>query len=92
MESFRASLLKVPAYKVWLDFATDLNRLGYELLRDREVPCEDRQRLAIAVLFVRAHKSLQASLLLAELGLLSDARVVLRSAAERRDSAQRACE
>jgi hypothetical protein len=82
MERFRASLLSVPVYKAWLQFADELNRFGVALLRDRDIPRDDRQRLTIAVLFIRAHKSFQASLHLAELGLVSDARVVLRSAAE----------
>jgi Family of unknown function (DUF5677) len=82
MARFRDSVRTIPAYKAWFDFADDLNRLGLDMLRDLDVPRHDRQRLTIAILFVRAHKSLQASLHLAELGLVSDARVVLRSAVE----------
>ena len=52
------------------------------MLRDRDVPRHDNQRLTIAILFIRAHKSFQSSLLLAERGLISDARVVLRSGVE----------
>ena len=82
IDRFRASLKNVAAYKAWFDFADDLNRLGLDMLRDRDVPRDDNQRLTIAILFIRAHKSFQSSLLLAERGLISDARVVLRSGVE----------
>ena len=82
MDRFRASLKNIAACKAWFEFAEELNRLGLDMLRDRDVPRHDNQRLTIAVLFVRAHKSFQSSLLLAERGLISDARVVLRSAVE----------
>ncbi len=82
MERLRASIKTVPTYKVWFDFADELNRLGLDMLRDREVPRDDKQRLTISVLFIRAHKSFQASLILTELGLVGDARVLLRSAVE----------
>src|ERR1700760_1127483 len=78
MDRFRASLKNVTAYTAWFDFAEELNRLGLDMLRNRDVPRYDNQRLTIAILFVRAHKSFQSSLLLAERGLISDARVVLR--------------
>jgi hypothetical protein len=82
MERYRASLKKVAAYKAWFDFAEELNRFGLDMLQDRDVPRHENQRLTIAILFVRAHKSFQSSLLLAERGLISDARVVLRGAVE----------
>jgi len=82
MERYRVSLKDVAAYKAWFSFAEELNRLGLDMLRDRDVRRHDNQRLTVAILFVRAHKSFQASLLLAERGLISDARVVLRSAVE----------
>lgn len=82
MERYRASLKNVATYKAWFDFAEELNRLGLDMLRDRDVPRHDNQRLTIAILFVRPHKSFQSNLLLAERGLISDARVVLRSAVE----------
>jgi hypothetical protein len=52
------------------------------MLRNRDVPRDDNQCLTIAILLVRAHKSFQSSLLLTQRGLISDARVVLRSAVE----------
>jgi len=82
MEQYRAALMKIPAYKAWFDFADELNRFGLEMLSDRDIPRNDNQRLSVSVLFIRAHKSFQASLLLAEKGLISDARTVLRTAVE----------
>ena len=79
---FRTSVREVAAYNQWFDFAEELNRLGLDMLRDHEVPRDDNQRVTIAALFVRAHQSFQAALMLAEMGMLADARVVLRSAVE----------
>jgi hypothetical protein len=80
--SFRTPVRQVAVYKQWFDFAEELNRLGLDMLRDHEVPRDDNQRVTIAALFVRAHQSFQAALVLAEMGMLADARVVLRSAVE----------
>ncbi len=82
MEEFRISLRKVPAYKAWLEFAEELNRSAGTCLEDHETPTTDNQRLMISVLFIRAHQSFQAAILLVEKGMLADARVVLRSAVE----------
>jgi hypothetical protein len=82
MEKFRATLRSVPAYKQWFEFAEDLNSLGLQMLDGLNVTLNDNQRLTIAALFVRAHKSLQATILLSERGLVGDARTVLRSAVE----------
>jgi hypothetical protein len=80
--SFAASVREVPDYKLWFTYADDLNRLGLDMLQDLDVPQDDSQRVTIAALFMRAHRSVQAALLLAERGLLADSRVVLRSGVE----------
>jgi hypothetical protein len=82
LSGFRETLRSVPTYRVWFEFSESLNRLGLELLRDRDVPLQDSQRVTIAGLFVRAHKSFQAALTLCEIGLTADARVVLRGGVE----------
>ena len=82
MEEFRTSLREVPAYKLWLEFAEELNRLGWDMLEDHETPTTDNQRLIISVLFIRAHQSFQAAITLVERGMLADARVVVRSGVE----------
>jgi hypothetical protein len=74
MEEFRTSLRDVPAYKLWLEFAEELNRLGWDMLEDHETPTTDNQRLIISVLFIRAHQSFQAAITLVEKGMLVDAR------------------
>jgi hypothetical protein len=80
--SFRATVREVPDYKPWFTYADDLNRLGLDMLQDHTVADDDRQRVTITALFVRAHHSFQAALVLAEMGLLADSRVVLRSGVE----------
>lgn len=82
IEKFRSTIRNVPTYKVWFEFGDELNRLGLDMLQGLDVPLTDNQRLMISALFVRAHKSLQAALVLAEMGLVGDARTVLRSAVE----------
>ncbi len=82
MEDFRTSLREIPAYKLWFEFAEELNRFGADMLEEHETPTTDNQRLIISVLFIRAHQSFQAVISLAEKGMLADARVVLRSAVE----------
>jgi hypothetical protein len=66
----------------WFDLAEDLSRFALDMLGTHEVPLGDRQRFAISPLFVRAHESFQAAVILAERAMLSDARTVLRSATE----------
>jgi hypothetical protein len=79
---FRAALKKVPEFNDWFAYADELNRLGLDMLQDLTVAPDDTQRVTITALFVRAHHSFQAALVLAEMGLLADARVVLRSGVE----------
>ena len=82
MKPFSASLRTVPEYKAWFEFAEGLYRLALEGLEGTEPPRNNHQKLTITALFVRAHKSLAAALILTELGLVGDARSVLRSAVE----------
>lgn len=79
---FPVRLRSVPAYKAWFDFGKELNRLGLAMLNGQNVPTEDNVRLTMAGLFVRAHKSMQAALILCEMGLVGDARAVLRTGVE----------
>ena len=82
LEKFRVSVRTNPTYKVWFEFADDLNRLGLDMLERHETPRDQNQLLAVTILFIRAHQSYQAALILAEKGMIGDARVVLRSAVE----------
>ena len=82
MLNFTTSLRAVPTYKTWFEFAEQLNRLGWAILSDLEIPSEDDQMLSSTLLFLRTHQSFQAAILLIERGMLADARANLRSAAE----------
>jgi hypothetical protein len=68
-------------FKAWFDYALGLNRLGYEMLRSLDT-LTSRERIALNASFVRVHNSFQSVLILAERGLVSDARGVLRSPVE----------
>lgn len=82
MEHFRSSLRAIPAYAQWFQFAEEINQFSLDLLWDHDVPTTDTQKITTCALFVRAQQSFQAAIRLSELGMLSDARVVLRSAVE----------
>lgn len=82
MAELRSSLRSVPEYKAWFEFGEALNRLCLHMLEGVEVPLSDNQCLGIAALFIRAHKSFQSAITLAEFGLVGDARAVLRAAVE----------
>jgi hypothetical protein len=79
---FRASLREVPEYKSWLEYAAGLNQFALEILDGHEPLRADNQRLMISVLFIRAHKSFQSAIILAEDGLIGDARAIIRRATE----------
>ena len=68
--------------KAWFDYALDLNRLGFGMLRGVETSRSDNRLIALNALFVRVHHSFQSALILAERGLITDARAVLRSGVE----------
>ena len=80
-EGFRLRTREMQPFKVWFDYALGLNRLGYEILRSWGT-LTGRDRIAVNASFVRVHKSFQSVIILAERGLVSDARAVLRSAVE----------
>jgi hypothetical protein len=82
IEPFRQYVRGHDPSKQWFELADDLNRLSLELLQKHETPLADRQRFTYSGLFVRAHQSFQAALILIERGMIGDARAVLRSAAE----------
>ncbi len=82
IEQLSRTLRNTEPYRQWFNFADELNRFGIGILDNLQVPRHDQQRVTICALFVRAHQSFQAALILAGKGMLSDARVVLRSAVE----------
>ena len=82
MSSFRTAVRGQLPTKPWFELADDLNKLGLDMLNGHQTPLNDDQRLLISAFFVRTHKSFQAALILAELGLTDDGNAVLRTAVE----------
>lgn len=66
----------------WFDVADSFNNLGMQVLHAMKVDVASNQQLLAAALYGRALTSFQASCFLAERGMLSDARTVVRAAAE----------
>jgi len=82
-ETFRRMVRETQPFKEWFDYALGLNRLGFDMLRStKQTELSDRRQIALNAHFVRAHRSFQSALILAERGQVPDARVVLRSAVE----------
>jgi hypothetical protein len=82
IDELRCTVKKSPRCAPWFALAEDLSRFALEVLSGHQVPLEDLQRFSISPLFVRAHQSFQAAVILAERAMIGDARTVLRSAAE----------
>jgi hypothetical protein len=80
-ERLRLRTREIQPFKAWFDYALRLNRLGYEMLLSWDT-LTSREIIALNGSFVRVHNSFQSALILAERGLVSDARGVLRTAVE----------
>ena len=65
---------------MWFGHAMDINLIAQQLLL--EVPLEDKKAFLAALLFVRGLSSFQAAILLAERGMIQDARTITRSCFE----------
>ena len=82
MQAFRESLDGVSEFKEWFEYADELVKYGLETLDGHPLQLDNRLQITASALFVRAHKSFQAALILSKDGLLGDARAVIRSATE----------
>jgi hypothetical protein len=82
IEQFRDAVRSTAPTKAWFDYALDLNRIGIDLLRSATTATSNNTAFTIHGLFVRTHQSFQSALLLAERGLVGDARMVVRSGVE----------
>lgn len=69
-------------FKAWFDYAKCLVKLGFEMLGPLETPRSDERLMYLNAAFVRVHQGLQAVLILAERGIIGDARVIVRSGVE----------
>ncbi len=82
IEEFRRHVRTTEPFKAWFDYATTLAQLGFEILAPLETPLGDERLMYLNTAFVRVHQGLQAVLLLAERGVIGDARVIIRSGVE----------
>jgi hypothetical protein len=82
IDHFRQTVRTTTPFREWFDYALGLNRIGLDLLRTATTPRSDSALLTMHTLFVRAHQSFQAALVLLERGMIGDSRMVLRSGVE----------
>jgi len=81
--SLSSSVANIRAdFAPWFDAATAFNTLGMRVLPDVRADQSSNQQLVSAALYGRLLTSFQTAFLLAERGLLADARTVVRGAAE----------
>lgn len=69
-------------YARWFEAAAAFNRLGMQVLPELRAGTDNAQQLFAATLFGRALTSFQSIVILAERGLMADARTVARAATE----------
>lgn len=74
IERFREHVRASPRALAWIQFARKLATFGLNILHRIEIPLDFGPRLATAALFKRTHESMQAAIILAEHGIISDAR------------------
>jgi hypothetical protein len=82
IDGFRQHVRTTEPFNKWFDYALGLVRIGFEMLGPLETALSDERQLYLNTAFVRVHQALQTALVLAERGLMLDARVVLRSGVE----------
>jgi Family of unknown function (DUF5677) len=82
IERFRLAVRATEPFKKWFEFADDLVEVGSGILKEHEVSRHDNQQLLLSGFFIRAHQALQASVILAEKGMIPDARAIVRGAVE----------
>jgi hypothetical protein len=82
IERFREAMRTTAPFCEWLAYARALNRIGLNLLRQASSIPNDPRLFAMHGHFVRAHRSFQGAVLLAEVGSIPDARTVVRSGVE----------
>jgi hypothetical protein len=82
VDRFREAVRATSPFKPWFDYAIGLNRTGMDLLRTVSTPPNDRRPFTMYGHFVRANQTYQGALLLAERGMVSNARILLRSGVE----------
>ena len=82
MDGVRHAIRNQPVTKPWFELADDFNRLGHALMDGHRTPLDDNRKLMASGVFVLVHKSFQAALILAEVGLSGESNTILRRAVE----------
>ena len=82
IEGFRQAVRTTAPYKSWFDYALGLNRIGLDLMRNASASLADRRLFTMYGHFVRTQHTFQGALLLAERGMVPNARILLRSGVE----------
>ncbi len=62
VEAFRRDVRENEPFKAWFDYALDLNRLGFGMLRGVKTSRDDNRLITLNALFVRVHHSFQSAL------------------------------
>jgi hypothetical protein len=79
---FRHAVRTTPPFRAWFDYALRLNRIGFDLLRHASTQPTDRRLFTMYGHFVRVHHTFQGALLVAERGMVSNARILVRGGIE----------
>jgi Family of unknown function (DUF5677) len=82
IDRFREAVRTTAPFKAWFDYALGLNRIGLDLLKHASTPSADRRLFTMYGHFVRTDQTFQGALLMAERGMVPNARILLRSGVE----------
>ncbi|HEY1806393.1 MAG TPA: DUF5677 domain-containing protein [Terracidiphilus sp.] len=82
IELFKQAVRTTPPFSTWFDYALGLNRIGFDLMKRATVALADRRLFTLYGHFVRVSQTFQGAVLLAERGMVPNARILLRSGAE----------
>jgi hypothetical protein len=82
IDRFRESVRATAPFKDWFDYAVGLNRIGLDLMKRESTPLADRRLFTMYGHFVRTQQTFQGALLMAERGMVPNARILLRSGVE----------
>lgn len=82
VEQFRHAVRSTPPFSTWFDYALGLNRIDLDLMKRATVALADRRLFTMYGHFVRVSQTFQGAVLLAERGMVPNARILLRSGVE----------
>jgi hypothetical protein len=82
IDQFRTHVRSTEPSKLWFEYALEFVGIGLKMLGPLETSLSDERLLYLNAAFVRVHQTFQSVLLLAERGLINDARALLRGGVE----------